>query len=536
MKKSLQSFLAFVLTSTLAFSQNTYTVLDKVVFYDGYASTVDEPVPAGVTRINNATYTTKLSTEMLSNLSLGQLDMKVTVGALCDNYDRLGHVYLAFVPKGATSYNQNEVDRIEIGRIITPFMNKNNNPKEVSYDFKVDNVAELFKDSNLLSQYDIWAELEIFGVPYAANTQVAGCAGRNDVFEGTLAFTTSNATETYTHPHFILPLSVRQDLNNYNATDVPGQTTRIINFTLNQPIENAVLYLITSNHGANAGGEEYERREHFVYLNDQLIYNYIPGGKSCEPWRQFNTQGNGIYGSTPKTTRQWLDFNNWCPGDKIPNREVVLGNLPVGNHTIKLDVPSAVFVNQEGYFPISMYIQNRKSGQVFCVDPSNLEVTDFVHTGVKLNWQENGDATKWELLYGRRNLLSQENFVEDLDGETGMTIDGLTVGWFYQFYVRSKCDNDLNSSWIGPISPSAILKVDDVNQKEFKISPNPTKSFVEIQAQKQIQNIQITNLKGILIQETKNLKVDLSHYPKGVYLMTAKFSDGSMTTKKLIKE
>src|SRR5690606_4234086 len=173
---------------------------------------------------------------------------------------------------------------------------------------------------------------------------------------------------------------------------------------------------------------------------------------------------------------------------------------------------------------------------VFCVDPSNLEVTDFVHNGVKLNWQENGDATKWELLYGRRNLLSQENFVEDLDGEPGMTIDGLTVGWFYQFYVRSECDNDLNSSWIGPISPSAILKVDDVNQKEFKISPNPTKSFVEIQAQKQIQNIQITNLKGKLIQETKNLKVDFSHYPNGVYLLTAKFSDGSLTTKKIIKK
>lgn len=280
--------------TNLVSAQTPYTIYDAVVFYDGYAATVDEPVPAGIVRINNARYTTKLSDTMVQNLSQGALSMDITIGALCDNYDRLGEIFLALVPEGSTEYNSDEVDRIEIARIITPFMNKNINPTEVPYHFTLDNVSEIFKDPSLNAQYDFWLEFEVFGVPYAAQTQVAGCAGRIDVFEGTLVFNVDEGTETYTDDNFLLPLSDYEILNDYDTTDVPGETTKIINFTLDEPVENAVLYLISSNHGANAYGEEYSRRWHYVYLDDELVYEYMPGGKSCEPYRQYNTQGNGI--------------------------------------------------------------------------------------------------------------------------------------------------------------------------------------------------------------------------------------------------
>lgn len=517
-------------------SQTSYTIYNEIVFYDGYAGTVDEPVPGGVTRINNATYTTKLSDGLIGNLSLGALTMDVTIGALCDNYDRLGHVYLAFVDKGATSYIQSEVDRIEIARIITPFMNKNINPTEVPYHFTLDNVSEIFKDQDLLNEFDIWVELEVFGVPYAAQTQVAGCAGRIDVFEGTLVFNVDEGTETYTDSNFILPLSCREDLNNYNATDVPGETTKIINFTLGQPVENAVLYLITSNHGANAGGEEYERRWHYVYLDDELIHSYIPGGKSCEPYRQFNTQGNGIYGAAPKTTRQWLDFNNWCPGDVIPSREVNLGNLTAGNHTIKLDVPDAVFVNNEGYFPISMYIQNRKSGQVFCLDPTNLIITEQAGNTVSFDWTENGDATQWEILYGRRFAYAQETFMDDNDGETGSQITNLTPNWYYEIYVRSVCSDDFMSNWVGPVATTQILSVNDAELSEVQIYPNPVKDILQINSEKAIESVGLFSMEGKKLMEGKSSQLNVSSLPAGNYVLTVKLADGRIIDKKIVKK
>lgn len=517
-------------------SQTSYTIYDEIVFYDGYAATVDEPVPSGVTRINNATYTTKLSDALLEDLSLGALTMDVTIGALCDNYDRLGHVYLAFVDKGTTSYVQSEVDRIEIARIITPFMNKNINPTEVPYHFTLDNVSEIFKDSDLLSSYDIWVELEVFGVPYAAQTQVSGCAGRIDVFEGTLVFNVDEGTETYTDSNFILPLSCREDLNNYNATDVPGETTKIINFTLDTPVENAVLYLITSNHGANSGGEEYERRWHYLYLDDELIHEYIPGGKSCEPWRQYNTQGNGIYGASAKTTRQWLDFNNWCPGDVIPSREVVLGNLSAGNHTIKLDVPDAVFVNGEGYFPISMYIQNRKSGQVFCLDPTDFVITEQAGATVTVDWTENGNADQWEIMFGRRNLFGQETFLDDTDGETGFQLTDLTNSYFYQIYVRSVCDDDFTSNWVGPIDTERILSTNEIELGALSVYPNPTKDIVNIDAKSPVKNVVVYTQEGKKILESEASMIDLNKYPSGIYIIAVTLDNGKTVVNKVVKQ
>ena len=533
----MKNILLFLFSSfgILCFSQTSYTIYDQIVFYDGYASTVTEPVPPGIVRINNARYTTKLSDEMVNNLSEGSLSLDVTIGALCDNYDRLGEIFLAMVPQGATEYDSDEVDRIEIARIITPFMNKNINPTEVPYHFNLDNVAEIFKDAALNAEFDFWLEFEVFGVPYAAQTQVAGCAGRIDVFEGTLVFNVDEPTETYTDAHFLLPLSDYEVLNNYNSTDVPGETTKIINFTLDEAQENVVLYLISSNHGANSGGEEYERRKHYLYLDDELIQVYTPGGKSCEPWRQYNTQGNGIYGQNPKTTRQWLTFNNWCPGDKIPNREFVLGNLSAGNHTIKLDVPDAVFVGGEGYFPISMYLQNRNSGQLLCPEPSDFVITDQHENTISIDWTEMGDASEWEILYGRRSVPANENFVSDTDGETGYQITGLDYNYFYEIYLRSTCSDELSSPWIGPIESERVLSLDENNLAQIQIYPNPVQDILHIETQTEIAEVSIFSADGKKVVSETASTLNLSSLPAGNYVVMVKLKNGKNISKKIMK-
>ena len=342
---------------------NTVTVFDEILFYDGYAALVDletHPVPTGVIRHRNDLYAVKLTPEQLASFG-NELTMNVTIKAACDNYDRIGNVNIAFVPAGSETYTPEDVERIEIGRFITPFMNKNLNPKEVPYTFDMNNVAQILKDEAITSEFDIWVELEVFGVPYAAQTQVSGCAGRIDVFYGTLEFVSDNNADLIQSNNFLLPLSFKYMLRDYtlDGTDVLDETVRTLTFTLEEDVPNAKFYLITSNHGANENGEEYNRRNHFIYVDGQQVLMYKPGGLSCEPFRQYNTQGNGIYGPNPRTPAQWASFSNWCPGDKIPTRviEIAGGNLAAGEHTFKIDVPSAVFNNNEGYFPFSLYLQ-----------------------------------------------------------------------------------------------------------------------------------------------------------------------------------
>ncbi len=387
MKKIILVFLGLIFCQ--AFSQTTITVMDSVVFYDGYNPVVvtTPPPPAGVTRFRNDLHTRKLSSAEIASIGT-TLQLNVVISALCDNYDRIGNVNIALVPSGAASYHPDSVEHIEIARFITPFMNKNYNPKSVPYTFNIDNIAAIFKDSDISSTFDFWIELGVFGVPYAANTQVAGCSGRNDVFRGKVEFVTNDAT-TNQSTNVLLPLEFNKNLNNYQigATDNVGQTTRTINFNVPENLNDAAFFLITSNHGSNSGGEEYNRREHNVYFNGDQVLSYIPGRLTCEPFRQYNTQGNGIYGSSPRTPAQWQSFSNWCPGDVIDIRRINLGALTAGNHTFKIDVPEAQFVNGEGNIPVSLYLQGSTTGNL----PAGIETLTETNTFVVYPNPSNGN-------------------------------------------------------------------------------------------------------------------------------------------------
>lgn len=370
----LQLFIAFLMMSCsqICSGQNTIKIFDTLTYYDGYANVVSEPLPPGVIRHRNDLYARKLSTAELDAVG-STLNMKVTIGALCDNYDRIGKVNLAFVPKGAATYNPESVMRIEIARYITPFMNKNIQPVTVPYAYETDNIGYLFKESSITNVYDIWVELEVFGVPYAANTEVAGCSGRNDVFHGSLEFVTNTAVPSQNN-NVLVPICFSKDFNNYNAqaTDTLGKTTKTLHFTVPAALTDAALFLITSNHGANAGGEEYNRRNHYVYVDQQLKLTYKPGRTSCEPFRQYNTQGNGIYGSSPKSDAQWQSFSNWCPGDVITTRRIDLGSLTAGEHSMQIMVPDAVFAAGQGNIPLSVYLQGKTSGTLSIHPASNI--------------------------------------------------------------------------------------------------------------------------------------------------------------------
>ncbi len=141
-------------------------VISDAVYYDGYAATVSNPVPPGLTRLNNARYTRKLTDAELDSFK-AKIAMRVTIGALCDNYDRLGEVYLAMVPKNQATYTINDanVKRIEVARYITPFMNKNRSPIEVPYTYDISNLYNVFHDSTLRNMYDMYMELDVFEYP-----------------------------------------------------------------------------------------------------------------------------------------------------------------------------------------------------------------------------------------------------------------------------------------------------------------------------------------------------------------------------------
>lgn len=390
-------FFLSLLFAGLLKSQTTseVNVISQAVYYDGYAATVSTPVPPGLIRLSNTRYARKLTDTELNSFK-AKIAMRVTIGALCDNYDRLGSVYLAMVPKNQPTYTTNDtnVKRIEVGRYITPFMNKNRSPMEVPYTYDLSNLYSVFHDTGLRTTYDMYMELDVFGVPYAAQTQVTGCAGRIDVFSGTLTFFSTNTGATASDYNSLVPLLSYSRLNNYNSTDVTGETVRILNFNLPNAITDAQFFVISTPHGANSGGEEYIRRQNYTYIDDVQVLTYTPGGISCEPYRVYNTQGNGIYGSTPKSFADWTSWNNWCPGNSVPIRGFTLPSIAAGNHTLKHTIPTAVFNQQQGDVYLSVYMQGKSSSVLNVNNVKTIDVSIYPNpTSDLVHIQSNTDVS-----------------------------------------------------------------------------------------------------------------------------------------------
>lgn len=348
-------------------------VFENTVFYDGWlGDVVDKEKEDGITRHSNYLYMRPLTQLELYQMKT-QLELTVKIGALCDNYDRQGSVNLALVPKGRTSYSpydDADVKRIEVARFITPFMNKNRTPDAVTYKYRIDDLALILNDKSLRETYDFWVELEVFGIPYAANKQVKGCADRNDVFAGSVTLDSGGETPG-TDGHRFMPVAIcrseyfgNKNFNNYTpeACDTLGVATRTWEFEATDDLSDSKLTLITSNHGANEGGEEYNRRLHLIYLDGELIASYIPGEATCEPYRKYNTQRNGIYGDVVMPDEEWQEFSNWCPGAAIPTRELHTGALKAGVHKLMIRVPEAEFVDGQGDFRVSAYVQGVTDG------------------------------------------------------------------------------------------------------------------------------------------------------------------------------
>ena len=392
-----------------------HEIYDHVVFYDGYRmkNNPDSLLNDGILRHSCSLYSTKLSDEFLDQIG-DKLNMNVFITAACDNYDRIGNINIALVPKGESTYSTEEVQRFEIGRFITPFMNKNKQPDTVPYSYEMDYLSMILRDKDIRETYDLWLEFELFGIPYAANEQIQGCKDRNDVFQGTLEFV-SNQPAQPSEGNVLLPIVIKKpeyignNLNNYKevATDTIGKTTKTYTFEVSEDVNDSQIVLITSNHGANTNGEEYNRRWHYVYFDDELVLSYKPGRESCEPFRKYNTQTNGIYGYSAKSDQAWQSFSNWCPGDVIDNRIINLGALKAGEHKIRISVPEARFVGNQGDIPVSMYFHGLKEGVFNTASIFSPEIKT-IYTDLALN---NG------ILYFKTDLTIDKVEIYNINGE-----------------------------------------------------------------------------------------------------------------------
>jgi hypothetical protein len=87
-----------------------------------------------------------------------------------------------------------------------------------------------------------------------------------------------------------------------------------------------------------------------------------------------------------------------------------------------------------------------------CIKPTNLTVNGTTATSANLSWTENGSALNWNIQYGPTGFtLGSANATVVPASTNPFTVDNLTTGTSYDFYVQSDCGAE-SSYWVGPVT------------------------------------------------------------------------------------
>lgn len=109
-----------------------------------------------------------------------------------------------------------------------------------------------------------------------------------------------------------------------------------VEFTLDHPVENAMLSYTTTGHGGWGGGDEFNKKTNTIILDGREVITFIPWRDDCGTYRNNNPcSGNFSNGLSSSD----LSRSNWCPGTVTNPEYIYLGNLAAGKHKLTVRIP-----------------------------------------------------------------------------------------------------------------------------------------------------------------------------------------------------
>ena len=177
-----------------------------------------------------------------------------------------------------------------------------------------------------------------------------------------------------------------------------------------------------------------------------------------------------------------------------------------------------------------------------CETPTNLEASAIGDLEATLSWTETGSASSWEIELVQNGGTPTNTPTHTANNTPSLVVDGLSPGRTYSFFVRSFCDPDY-SDWAGPFTFSSTATIEEQNNVQFQVYPNPNegKFFIEISNSDFDGQIDMYSLQGKLVHSEKvkanksMYQIDLKRNVSGVYLLTFVSASGISTQKITIK-
>jgi hypothetical protein len=262
------------------------------------------------------------------------LKARITYHAQCDNYDRLGHLFMLRVPHGELPTETTQ--RTELARFITPFSDYTQGAL-ATYAFPV---AELAAYANVLADpaVDVWVGIAGGSNPYAEDPCARGnrpAAFREVGFKYSLELTSTK------------PLTPASSTNLVALYYAEAKKVPVTGALKAESALRGTVSVIVSGHGAAAGGSEYLSTRDTVSVNGTMVGSFDTK-VDCASYARFSPDGNqGIFrnnnGNNPR---------NWCPGALV-SAHVFPAMLRAGDNQVSLGI-SQTSVPDGSYYATSI--------------------------------------------------------------------------------------------------------------------------------------------------------------------------------------
>lgn len=222
---------------------------------------------------------------------------------------------------------------VELMRFFTPFGVKQYNYLELKDKTWAENVLYRQDISDLLpllSGKEVWIGINIGNYDKGGHKVSAN-------------ITIHSEGESKAKPTRIVPLfctnNIMEMAGQEYGTMFNNEKGLEVSFTLEQPMKNIKLRYITTGHGGWENGDEFVPKKNTIYLNGKEAFGFTPWRQDCGSYRLSNPAsgnfGNGLSSSD-------YSRSNWCPGTVTNPIFIDLGDLPAGNHTLKVSIPQGL--------------------------------------------------------------------------------------------------------------------------------------------------------------------------------------------------
>ncbi|MEZ4874371.1 MAG: T9SS type A sorting domain-containing protein [Flavobacteriaceae bacterium] len=148
------------------------------------------------------------------------------------------------------------------------------------------------------------------------------------------------------------------------------------------------------------------------------------------------------------------------------------------------------------------------------------------------------------------DALTYINLKNGNNGNLNISGTGQTCNFEELPLLETVCLDDVNSSLASFIEAQAghsvvftencPLSIEDVVQVKATFHPNPVKDMITIEATGKILEIQLYNLLGELVMNSKtnnySIEIDISDFSKGLYILTIKDEFNNVQSVKILKE